>query len=359
MGSLKNLAALIMMIAAVVFSGREIYQDYFQDDEYVSDGILIDIKADTIYGTDQFLYGVHNYVFCLDWEGNCIWKSPELGSGDIVFLGDAFFARTWNRVSETGGVAFLTCEGEILWQKEVGKISDKGIGASHDLLVVGTRTGVLWAFSKKGDVLWKYYHHAIIEQVLVAPDSSCIIFTDYDQAIHCVRDGNCVWSKNAQIISVPLGNQTVAFSPDSSYIVYGSKKDGFKIVGCTPEGEELWSSSVKSVPQSIAITDDSIIVGCKEYGYKFSSAGTLLWEIEVGEENLYLAVTPESDYIVFGSNHPYRLIVLNGDGITLWKAKSGNFIRAVFISPDGKYVTFSNNDGDLLIFSNPPESNSQ
>ena len=320
-------------------------------------GIYLEFGGDNLIGTDEFLYAADGRVICFDWEGNIIWETPNLGSGGIVSLGDAFFVTTYDSSEEKHGVALLNLEGQILWQKETKRILSAGIGASQNLLAAGSHGGTLWAFSQTGDNLWTYNNYASIEQVVVAPDSSCVLFTDFNDDIKCVRDGELVWSKNAGSIYTGGHNRTVAFSPDSSYVVYKMEKNGSHITASTLEGEELWSSPLESALRSVAITDDGqyIIGGCSKYVYKFTSKGDLVWESKVGSDNKYIAVTPEADYIVVGSVSAFsKLIVLNKDGETLWNASSSNNIYAVAISPDGKHAAFSNKLRQLYLFENPP-----
>ena len=68
---------------------------------------------------------------------------------------------------------------------------------------------------------------------------------------------------------------------------------------------------------------------------------------------MYLAITPDADYIAFGSNESFvsRLIVLNGDGEVLWTKKSLDNMFAVAISFDGMYVVFSSRHGKTYFFS--------
>lgn len=346
------------MIFAVVCSAREIYQEYFQNEGYTSTGTMLEIGADDLFGTDKFLYAKDAKVICLLWDSTIVWESPFLGGNSMVFAGDAFFTDTSYRFPERHGVSFITDEGEIVWQKETGIIHSEALDASHDLFAAGTIEGVLWAFSRSGDVLYTYRNKARIDQVIVAPDSSCIVFTDYNDFVKCICNGELIWGRYMGEIPLKgLSNRTLAFSPDSSYFVYGLNKDEPQLVASTPDGKELWSYPLQNVLKAVAVTQDGqyIVAGCHQYVYKFSRDGMLVWKTQIGEDNLRVAVTLSGNYIAVGSSNPYCLFVLDEEGTILWKAKSGNFIRAVFISPNGEYVAFSNNDGELFIFENPLE----
>ena len=316
------------------------------------------LHADALVATDSYLYAAAGRVMCLDWEGNTLWETPKLGSNGMIFLGDAIFATTYDKPRRTGGVVFLNCEGEILWQKEIGYIRESGISGSSELLAAGSREGVLWAFSRNGDVLWKYDNFAQIGQVVVAPDSSCVVFVDFNHYVNCVRDGELIWSE--QVESIYGGDErNVAFSFDSSYLVHKAGKDEPKIVVSTLNGEEIWSYPVEDVLQSVVITNDNqyIIAGCFEYVYKFTSNGDLVWKKNIGKDNKYIAVTLSANYIAVGSNYaPSKLFVLDKEGEVLWMERSLDSIFAVAISPNGEHVAFSNRLDLLYILSNPPES---
>jgi len=345
-----------MMAMLTMISTGCIFQN---GSDYVSGGTILDLRANTLIGTDEHLYVLTGKAVCLDWEGTTIWESQKLGGWGMVFLGDGFFAKTYDQSSKKGGVAFLNLNGEILWQEETRLISTIAIDASQNLLAAGTRDGVLWVFSKAGDVLWTYTNYVEIDQVVVALDSSCVIFTDYHRYLTCVREGEVVWSKTVKGIYEGGSNRIMVCSPDSSYFVYRSEEGGSKMVASTLEGKEIWSVPLESELRSVAVTSDgtAIIAGCRGAVYKFTSAGILVWKIDVGADNQYIAITPEADYIAVGSASPFsHLILLSGEGEVLWKARSSDNIFAVGISPNGKYVVFSNRLGKLYIYSNPPET---
>jgi outer membrane protein assembly factor BamB len=345
MSPFKLLFLLTMTILLIISAVRDIYQER---GDFVDKGTPLKINTEDLVGTDDYLYAAG---YCLDWKGNIIWENPKLSKLFIVYLGDTLCMRTWQQ--KKNGVALVTLEGEILWQRDVERIAHVGIGASHELLAVGTREGILWAFSRTGNVLWEYYNTSGIDQIAVAPDSSRVVFIDYDEDIKCVSNGRLLWSRHVGGVSVPLENHTIAFAPDSSYLVYGSKVDESSLVACTLDGTELWSMPLKKELRAVAITEDGhVIAGCYKYICRFTADGTLQWETEVGGDNLRLAITPEGDYIVVGSTGPNRFFVLSGEGNVLWKAKSPDSILAVAASPDGKYVAFSDGHTEIFIFLN-------
>lgn len=176
------------------------------------------------------------------------------------------------------------------------------------MLAAGTKEGVLWAFSRTGEVLWTYDNDAPIEQVMVAPDDSCIVFSDYIKEynyltrVKCVRNGELIWSKRVKGIWGGLSLRRMAFSPDSSYIVYASRMSEPGVVLCNLDGTELWSHPLKSSLNSIAITQDCqyILLACHKHVYKFSFYGELVWEKEIRADNRCIAITPRAEYVVIG-----------------------------------------------------------
>ncbi len=332
-----------------------------QDAPFVPSGDPVKVYARRITATDEFLYAASGSLYCFDWEGNLIWESQNNGSGSMVFAGDAFLVKTYDKSERTGGVALLDREGHMLWQRETGLTDDSAIGMSDKLLVAGSREGILYALSKTGEVLWTYSDsYAVINQVAVAPDSSCVVFTDYDRYIKCVSDGKLIWKKPLEKLPYVGLRRTVAFAPDSSYLVYGSALNEPHIVGSTLDGEELWTYPLQDHLQSVAVTHDSqyIIAASSRRIYKFSSDGTLVWETKIGKDNQCIAITPEADYIVLGSHGSFSstFVVLNGEGEVLWKTRSFDNIFTVAVSPDGKYVAFSSRQGKIFIFLNLEES---
>ena len=352
---LKGYHTVLIIITMMIALTGCISQD---GGEVVKTGTPKEIEADVLIGTDEFLYAMDVSVICLDWNGNTIWKSPFLGSSGLVFLGDSFFATTFDKSETTWGVAFLDLEGRILWQKDIGGLSSIGIGASRELLAAGSsQTKTLWAFSREGEVLWSYNHSSGIDQVTVSPDSSYVVFTDHDDSIHCVHNGELLWSRNVGRVDTGWSRRTIAIAPDSSYLVYGSERGMAKAVVSTLDGTELWSFPINDYVQSVAISDDadSIIVGALDYVYKFTRDGTCVWSANIGGNIDYIALAASADCIAVGSNGlPSTLELLNGNGEVLWRARSIDTIFSVAISPNGQYVAFSNRMGQLFILTNPP-----
>ncbi|MGD2250902.1 MAG: PQQ-binding-like beta-propeller repeat protein [Candidatus Methanofastidiosia archaeon] len=335
-------------------------QDPGEDlDRKIMDGeIRLKTGADSLIGTDEFLFGAYGKIFCLDWDGTVVWQTDSLGSSGMVLCGDTLFVTTWNQSQRRGGVALLTVAGEILWQKDFESVSCVAIGGSQDLMAAGTsHKGILYAFSRDGTVLWSYDNRVPIEQVSVAPDSSCVVFADRTNSIHCVRNGELIWSKEVGNIYTGENTRTIAFSPDSSYVVYRFLGDEPQIKASMPDGEDIWSYSLKDDLSSVIVTNDSqyIIAACYKYLYMFTRDGQLIWERNIGRDNKYIATTPGVEYIVVGCIFPSRLIVLDKNGTVLWTDNSSENIFAVAIDPDGDHVAYSNRLRRLYIFLNPPE----
>jgi outer membrane protein assembly factor BamB len=347
----------IMMLYSLLNLGGCIFQN---EGVNVSHEYFIDRGADVLIGKNEYLYGVFGKVYCVNWEGEIIWETPNLGGRGMVISEEGILAETYDRATNSGGVAFLSFEGQILWQKKLELLSSTGLGASKNLLVAGSTKGNMWAFSPSGETLWTYDHTGAIEQLVVAPNDSWVIFND-DYHVNAIVDGKLMWSEYVGRISTYENKRTLAISPDSSYFVHSSRVDGPKIVVKTLKGEELWSFALENRLRSVIITHDSkcIIAGCHGYIYKFTSDGTLLWKSKVGADNKCLSITPNAEYIVVGAVgalSPFsRIIVLNVEGKPLWKAKSAENIFAVGISPNGSHVAFSNRLYHLYLFSNLPK----
>lgn len=346
---------MIVLTGILLSTGCIINEDYVR-------GTPIDRGPTDFIATNQFLYTMEGQVVCLDWDGNVIWEGPPLGGRVMAFLGDAIAAQIYDPYKKTGGVALLTLEGDLLWQRETGIVGTLGIGASHDLIAVGStqegKPGILWAFSREGDVRWTHSHPFHIDQVMVAPDSSCVVFTDTDNSINCVRQGELAWSQDVGRIDIGRRIRTIAFAPDSSYLVFGSDREDSKIVAYSPEGKELWSYPIEDYLSSVAITQDSeyIVAGSGGNLYKIARDGTCVWTTRPRGNIEHIALTHTADYIVIGGyGIPYSpLKVLGGEGKILWKARSVDNIFAVAISPDGRHVAYSDRMNQLYIFSNPP-----
>jgi hypothetical protein len=324
---------------------------------YVKNQESIPMMVQVLVGEEEFFYAAASRVVCLDWQGTVLWETPVLGSTSITVLEDGIFTKTYSSEKDVAGVAFLSLEGEVMWQKDLGAFSSDAMGGSSDLLAVGA-SGTLWAFSRTGEVLWGYKHSIGINQVVVAFDSSCVIFTDYNYAINCVSQNELLWSSAPGEVYFGETGRNVRIAPDSSYVVYGSKKGGSSLVAATLTGQKLWSYHVREYLCSAEITRDSeyIIAGAFEHVYKLRRDGTLVWDKRIPGNIDYLALTPEADYIAVGSTGlPSTFFLLDGTGNALWAVRSLDTIWAVTISPDGKHAAFSNRLHRLFILTNPPE----
>ncbi|MBU7014956.1 MAG: PQQ-binding-like beta-propeller repeat protein [Theionarchaea archaeon] len=325
----------------------------------------VTLKADVVdlIGTEEFLFGCGGRVFCLDWDGNLVWQTEGLGSDGMVLCGDTLFVTTYKNSPQTGGAALLSLTGEVLWQRDLGqRVNRAAIGASGNLMAAGTNdTGILYGFSKEGAVLWTYDDGESIEQVSVAPDGSCVVFTDSEDKINCVRDGELIWSIDAGRIYTGSRNRTVAFSPDSSYLVYRFMGEEPQIKVSTLDSQDVWSYPLEDLLTSVTITSDSqyIIAACNKDLYKLTRDGELVWKKSVGRDNQYLASTPGAEYIALGCDSlPPFFIVVDRDGNVLRRDLSFDAVFAVAVSPDGTRVAYSNRFGRLYIFSNPPQQKS-
>jgi hypothetical protein len=110
----------------------------FQDEGVtISSGDFIERGADILIGTNEYLYGVYGEVYCPNWKGEIIWKTPNLGSGGMVISEGGILAEIYYREKGIEGVVFIDFEGQILWQKELELISTARLGASNHMLVAG------------------------------------------------------------------------------------------------------------------------------------------------------------------------------------------------------------------------------
>jgi hypothetical protein len=105
----------------------------------------------------------------------------------MVLVDDVLFLSTYDSEKKSG-VALLDLHGNILWQKEIGDTPVKGLDASPDLLVA-SETEKLWAFSRNGDIVWEFIHSAPVNEIVIAPDSSRVVFVDCYNFMTCVENG--------------------------------------------------------------------------------------------------------------------------------------------------------------------------
>ncbi|MBU6998624.1 MAG: PQQ-binding-like beta-propeller repeat protein [Theionarchaea archaeon] len=357
----QQLLAVIVCMAlstsgCITQFGNETGDSGVEGVRYMKDQKSILMVAEAFVAENEYFYAAAGSVVCLDWQGTVLWETPDLGSTSITVLEDGIFTKTYSE-KDIAGVAFLSLEGDVVWQKDLGFFSPDAIGGSSELLVVGA-SGTLWAFSRTGEALWEYKHSIGINQVVVVPDNSCVVFTDYNYAINCVSQNELLWSSAPGDVHFGDTGRNVRIAPDSSYVVYGSKKGGSSLVAATLTGQELWSFPVKEYLCSAEITRDSeyIIAGAYNHVYKLRRDGTPVWDKRIPGNNYYLALTYEADYIAVGSiGLPSTFFLLDETGNALWAVKSLDTIWAVTISPDGKHAAFCNRLHRLYILTNPPE----
>lgn len=331
-------------------------------DEPLLDGMVLEFSGNALSATDDYLYVAAGTTRCVDWDGNIMWETEVHGGSKMVLAKDVLFLSTYEYSERSSGVALLDLHGKILWQIELGDTPVKGLDASNALLAASEEE-TLWAFSLNGDITWEYTHSSPINEIAVAPDSSCVVFIDCYGFVNCVENGSLVWSqstrKSRSLCTVP-DYVALAFSPDNSYIVCGSEKDTAVVVA-TPNGEQIWSHSVDECPLSVGITGDSqyVIVGSPERVYKFKHDGTLLWSAELPGDVDYIAVIPGGEYIAAGCDTnvdlPGLFVVFHSDGTVFWKTKTTNKFRGVALSPDGTFAAFTVFKGYVHIFHNPPQ----
>ena len=342
---------LNVLILVVCISGCTL------QDEPMLNGIMLEFSGNTLIATNDYLYIGGGTTRCTDWDGTIIWETDVHGGSKMVLIDDTLFLSTYDSSERRSGISLLDIQGNILWQKEMGDTPVKGLDASTDLYVA-SETEKLWAFSRNGDILWEFIHSSPINEIRIAPDSSCVVFIDCYNTITCVKNGAFQWSQSTGespgLCTIPE-HVALAFAPDSSYIMYGSEDN---VVSCTPDGKEIWSQPVNEPPLSLVITDDStyIIVGCQERVFTFVRDGTLLWTAEVPGDVNHIAVTPHGKYIAAGcdggTDLPGLFVVFDSDGTIFWKTKTINIFRGVALTPDGTYAAFTIFTGYVHIFRN-------
>jgi WD40 repeat protein len=332
-------------------------------DEPMLSGTVLKFSGNALIATDDYLYVVAGTTRCVDWDGNLIWETDVQEGLKMVLTKDALFLTTYE-YKKSSGVAVVDLDGRILWQKDLGTTPIKDIDAS-DTLLAASETERLWAFSPNGDTIWEYAHSSPINEIAVAPDSSCVVFIDCSGFINCVENGALVWSQSAGKSSKSLCTipdyLALAFAPDSSYIVYSSEADAAVVV-INPNGEQKWSHPVNEYPLSVAITSDSqhIFVGSSERLYTFTYDGTLLWTAELPGDVNRIAVTPGGEYIAVGCDTnvdlPGLFVVFDSDGTVFWKTKTINIFRGVALSPNGRCAAFAIFKGNVQIFDNTSQA---
>lgn len=359
----------IVLMSSMAYHSH-VYENYIKDIPSAKPDVREMIHSDDLIATDEFLYHRNGKIVCRTWDGTIVWETPVLGGGSAVFAGDVIFTDTYQWVRGKGdiyGIAVIDLEGNILWRKDFD--SSVEIGASNKILVAATHgeiRSILQAFSKEGELLWTYTHHAIIDKIEVASDSSCVIFSDLFGYINCLRDNKVVWSKEMgntdqkarmSTINFYVENPPFKISPDNSYIVYGYEDTTTQIVACTLDGVELWSAAVAEYFRSVAISGDSssVAAGCLENVYKFTADGTLLWEKKAFSYVECVFLTHDGAYMVIGD---VDFLVLNDLGDVLWKTYASCLYCSITQSPDGSHLAFSGcRKGlcKLVIFNNFPE----
>ena len=239
--------------------------------------------------------------------------------------------------SRGGMVSAFDISGTLKWRYktdgDVGSIAIFG-----DTLAVGSADSNIYVFDKDtGQLKWTAYAG---EFPKVAVSDKFVVVGSYDNSLYVVDkdSGGVIWNKTraeeiGSIFSIAISKNTVvAVTGDLDTDMTKGAVYAFDI----ETGEELWKYKVEGWVYTLAVSDDMIVAGSweKERGavfekgrggvYAFDKNGNLKWRFTAVEDITSVAIS--GDNVAFGVGHTY-----DEDMVYLVDKETGNVSWSQYI----------------------------
>ena len=174
---------------------------------------------------------------------------------------------------------------------------------------------------------------------------------------------NLVWTRVADIYGEAGSVESAEFSPDSRYIISGSKFDNQVIMWRTSDGVEMWRQTVEQEIERVAWSADGQFVASASEDYQMrvfqASDGALVQTIahDNGIDGLawshtgrWLASGEEWTADADGTRHGYLRLFAMPEGRLDKQADLGGTINSVDFSSDDQYVLAAGHDGRMKVW---------
>lgn len=160
-----------------------------------------------------------------------------------AFVSDAVFA-----VSELGELTRMNSRsGQIIWQKQLPVMVSGGVGASEQIVVVGSNKGQVLAYDHQGNRLWQ---STVSSEVLNAPQivDDRVVVRTADNRITALsaQDGTRQWQYNQRTPSLVVRSH--AGVTIQRGVVYAGFAGGKLLALRLQDGQEIWQTTV-SLPR--------------------------------------------------------------------------------------------------------------
>ncbi len=174
---------------------------------------------------------------------------------------------------------------------------------------------------------------------------------------------NKVWTRLADVFGEEGSIESVEFSPDSRYLVSGSKFDYTVIVWRTSDGAEIWRQTLPQEIERVAWSPDGkIVVSCSEdFMLRFFDAetGELLKEIKEAAGIDGLTFSHDGRYLVSGGEWVpgenggragYATVYAMPEGRMITQLNLGDTINEVDFSPDDAYLLATGHNETAMVW---------
>lgn len=292
-------------------TGRQIWK-------FRTDGPVCVCRACTIAGGRIYFGSYDHYLYCLDMDGNLIWRfrsrdmvnSTPLVRDNVVYFGS----------KDQNLYALDADTGRMLWKFWThGAISPSPVW-HRGVIYIGSFDKNLYAVSEQGKLLWKFKtEDFLIDPVAVHDD--IIYLPSTDKNLYALTtEGKLLWKFRS-------------FGPFASGPV---AHDGRVYVGCSDHnlyvldaksGALVWKYKTRNIIYGRpAIADGRVYVGsCDQNLYALTLDGTLIWKFRA--RGLAMRPLIRGDAIYFGS-WDCHMYAVSKDGNLIWKFKAASSSQA-------------------------------
>ena len=241
-------------------------------------------------------------------------------------------------------------EGSHLWSFTTdNSIFDSQITSDGKTIVVASEDRNLYMLDKFGRQLWKFRASRSMKKVAISEDGLMVAVISDDLNLYVLdKDGNLLWEKN---IYIAMNGLSIYGTGNNTRIVLGT--DSGNIIIFDRKGNTLIKIDTEYAVTDLDITSNGgkIISGTFDNNIKLihGGNGNLLWNKLESSPITSASISEDGKYILIGTKSG-DVILLNEDGLELFRIQNSSQILDVFIESNADKFSYCTKNGLSRIY---------
>ena len=299
-----------------------------------------------------------NNVYFLDREGNLLWKNEVSDKVWCLALsGDGNYVAVGCKDKK---FYLFNGDGELLWNYETGGIVTAiDLSADGSLIAAGSRDDKIYLLDRDGNVIATYEADNDINAIRVTSDGEKIVAGSRDKSVYYLnREGELLWSyeTDESVYSIDI-------TPNGDYVVAATKSNTIYLLN--GEGELLWSTAVEEHGGELKVRisrDGELVAGfnvVKVPHSDFISGSVILVNKEGEEEWRYRVINNKfldgdisaDGTLIIGASRNGTIYLLSNERELVWCYQVEGQAGTVAMTPDGELIVVGTNEDKVYLFS--------